>query len=166
MKHCPYCGKEYPDEVDVCPTDNQRLQPIGEQAGSKIASALPTPPRDEISPEEQRFWERMTFRQLAILIVRIQAVWMIYNGVIEITYLSRYIDLFIRSSVYARPIMSPYETRELIMLVLRIFIHFAVAIFLIQKAEKVLSWFVRDYVEESSAKIRAPENSRVPSRSV
>ena len=29
MKRCPYCGKEYPDEVEVCATDQTRLNVIG-----------------------------------------------------------------------------------------------------------------------------------------
>ena len=42
-----------------------------------------------ISTEEQRFWERMTFRQFAILIIRVQAVWLLFDAVVEGTYLSR-----------------------------------------------------------------------------
>jgi hypothetical protein len=29
MKHCTYCGKEYPDDVEVCQTDGEALQAVG-----------------------------------------------------------------------------------------------------------------------------------------
>ena len=37
MKQCAYCGKEYSDEVKVCPIDSEPLRLIG----ANIAEALP-----------------------------------------------------------------------------------------------------------------------------
>jgi hypothetical protein len=84
MKKCTYCGLENPDEAVMCSTCHTEF----------VAPSQPSPPlpSDEhvISPEEQRFWERMTFRQFAILIVRLQAVWLLFYAVIDATYLPGY----------------------------------------------------------------------------
>src|SRR6266478_6535209 len=100
MKHCTYCGKEYSDEVEVCPTDGKPLQHAGEQRAAEPPPAV-VPNRDMISPEERRFWERMTFRQFAILTVRLQAVWLLFYAVIDVTYLPRYFTRVRGTSSYS-----------------------------------------------------------------
>ena len=75
MKYCTYCGKEYADDVSVCPTDGNPVSVIGEAQHSG-----PSPESQEFLAAERRFWERMTFRQFGILIVRLQAIWCLFNA--------------------------------------------------------------------------------------
>ena len=146
MKRCPFCGAEYPDGVDVCVVDHTPLQPIG--AAQLGDSALPNEkiPNEKsgstISPQEQRFWNRMTFKDFAALFLRFQALWLFFNALIEITYLSRFFDL--SSSVSSYSGLSPAAKFDLFMSILRIIIHVAVGLAIIQHAEKVLSWLVKD----------------------
>jgi len=88
MKHCTYCGKEYPDELEKCPIDGNHLQRTGEvpETGGSAEA------RDIMSPEEKSFWERMTLKEVAILLIRFQAVWFLFNAAIDATYLPRYLD--------------------------------------------------------------------------
>src|SRR6266542_2183773 len=88
MKRCTYCGKEYADEAEVCSTDGMPLERVGAQTPEHPSPDVQS--RDAISPEEQRFWERMTFRQFAILMVRLQALWFLFYAVLDATYLPRY----------------------------------------------------------------------------
>lgn len=39
MKKCSWCGKEYPDEVVMCPTDHTRLDAPGKSAAPAAESA-------------------------------------------------------------------------------------------------------------------------------
>lgn len=141
MKHCTYCGSPYPDELDVCPADHTPLKRVGEdQAAPTVSNGVQS--AETISPEEQRFWERMTFRQFAILIVRLQAVWLLFYAVVDVTYLPRYLNL--SSSVSSYAALSRAGRLDLLLLILRFLLHVAVAVALIQHAEKVLSWLVKD----------------------
>src|ERR1700690_81528 len=44
MKQCSYCGKEYSDEIDICPSDGETLQLVGarisEPQPREVRSAL------------------------------------------------------------------------------------------------------------------------------
>ena len=84
----------------------------------------------------------MTFRQFAILIVRLQAVWLLFYAVVDVTYLPRYLNL--SSSVSSYAALSRAGRLDLLLLILRFLLHVAVAVALIQHAEKVLSWLVKD----------------------
>lgn len=42
---------------------------------------------EEISPQEKQFWERMNFRQFCLLFIRMQAIWLLLNTAIDLTYL-------------------------------------------------------------------------------
>src|SRR5437870_5231560 len=97
MKHCPYCGKEYADDAAVCPIDGNPLERVGAQPTEP--PPLDVSSHNAISPAERHFWERMTFRQFAILMVRLQAVWLLFYAVVDVTYLPRYF-VRIRTSSY------------------------------------------------------------------
>jgi len=43
-----------------------------------------------IPAEEKHFWERMTLRQLAIFIIRLQGAWLLFDTVTYISYLPTY----------------------------------------------------------------------------
>jgi hypothetical protein len=99
-----------------------------------------------ISPEERHFWERMTFRQFAILTVRLQAVWLLFYAVIDLTYLPRYLTRVRGTSSY-----SPLYTQmslDTFLAIVRIILHVAAAVALIQYAERALSWLVKDSISK------------------
>ena len=141
MKNCPYCGAKYPDEVENCPIDHHALHFVEETP----VSAQPLEFQEVISPREQQFWNRMTFRQFAILMVRLQALWLFVNAAIDVIYVPRYINFSDR--IYSVAIAKP----ELFTLLLRMLLNIAVGILIIQKAEKLLSWIVKDLVAEQTA---------------
>jgi len=145
MKHCNYCGKDFTDEFEMCPIDGRRLVPIADAEVPGEFVPEPIPPY-QISPAEKRFWERMTFRQFAILIIRLQSIWMLFNAAVEATYVLGYLDLSSPISTFS--LLSSTSKFNLFLLILRIIMHVAAAVFLIQKAEVILSWLVKDSVQE------------------
>ena len=148
MKHCNYCGKDFTDEFEMCPIDGRRLVPIADAEVPGEFVPEPVPPY-QISPAEKRFWERMTFRQFAILMVRLQAVWLLFNIGLDSTSLLSYFNFSSPSASYFT--MSSAQKFTLFLLILRIILRFALIVFLIQKAEVILSWLVKDFVQEQPA---------------
>jgi hypothetical protein len=148
MKNCTCCGKEYPDDLEACPIDGHALRRVGgpefqDEAKAEVA------PLDAVSPEEKTFWERMTFRQVAILFIRIQAIGFLFNAAIDLTYLPRYLDFWSYRSSYSE--MSGRAKLDLLLLVLRILMNVAVAFALIQHSDKILRWFLKDLVPAPAA---------------
>jgi hypothetical protein len=134
MKKCNYCGFENPNEAVQCVTCHTPLVVPSQ-------TAQPEPSGEYvISPEEKCFWERMTFRQFAILMIRLQAVWLLFYAVIDATYLPRYFSLSSRSPLYTQISFTVF------LAILRIILHVAVAVALIQHAERVLGWLVKDCI--------------------
>ena len=88
--------------------------------------------------EEQRFWERMTFRQFAALFLRLQALWLLWYAAVDLTYLPGYVG----RSYAGGFILIPGGLR----LILRIVMHVAAALAVIQYADRILSWLVRDWI--------------------
>jgi hypothetical protein len=135
MKHCTYCGNQYPDEFEMCPADRQPLKRAGEEQVIPVES-VGNESTETISPDEQRFWERMTFRQFAVLIIRLQAVWLLFYAAYNVTYLPAYIC---RSNEVASYSASYFSAKfELFLAVLRIIAHVAAAVALIQYTERIL----------------------------
>jgi ribosomal protein L40E len=95
MKKCADCGVEYPDEATQCVTCHTDLlaPSASNQAAPKTESMM--------SPEGQRFWERMTFRQFTILFLRLQAVWLLFYAAIDVTYLPPYFIRLNEASSYS-----------------------------------------------------------------
>ena|SRR5882672_7365084 len=147
MKKCTYCGVENPDDAQKCGTCHTAL----------VVPSEPTHPEPSgefvISPEEQGFWARMTFRQFAILMIKLQAVWMLFYALVDATYLSRYFSF--SSTVSSYSALSPGARLDLLMLVLRIIMHVAAAVALIQHAERVLSWLVKDSIPKPNQTMQA-----------
>jgi hypothetical protein len=96
----------------------------------------------------------MTFRQFAILIVRLQAVWFVVYALIEATYLPGY---FARARV-AYSLMNS----ALFFAILRMILHVAAAIALIAHAERVLSWLVKDSIPKAPADKEAQPTASAP----
>src|SRR6476619_2456358 len=97
MKKCSYCGFDNPDEAVQCLTCHTSL------------ISPPRPPNDEdperteyvVTPAERRFWERATFREFAVLFIRIQALWLFFYAVVDLTYLPRYVSRFHEAYSYS-----------------------------------------------------------------
>jgi hypothetical protein len=129
MKKCANCGYECADEALSCPSCTT----------DAFISTSPEALGHIISPEEQRFWERMTFRQFAILTIRLQALWLLFYAVIDATYLVDYLVPPAHFTLYAR------------LLVLRVGLHVALAIICLRYADRIVSWFVKDLVPRAPA---------------
>jgi hypothetical protein len=127
MKKCANCGFESPDEAISCPSCTT----------DAFVSSSPEALGHIISPEEQRFWERMTFRQFAIFIIRLQAVWLIFYTILEATYLLPYLMPSVHFTTYA------------FMIVFRGALHLALAIICIRYADRIVSWFVKDVIPKT-----------------
>jgi hypothetical protein len=138
MKKCSYCGLENPDEATQCMTCLTDLvaPSASGQSGAKTESGM--------SPEEQRFWQRMTFRQFTILFLRLQAVWLLFNAAVELTYLPLYFPRNYGVSSYS----ARYSGLPLsfFLMLLRIILHVAAALAVVQYSERIVSWFARDWI--------------------
>ena len=127
MKKCVNCGFESPDEALSCPSCSTEA----------FVSSSPEALGHIISPEENRFWERMTFRQFAVFIIRLQAFWLIFSGVVYATYLLDY--------------LTPYShfTYRTFLIILRVALHLGVAIGCIRYSDRIVSWFVKDIIPKT-----------------
>lgn len=100
-----------------------------------------------ISPAEKHFWERITFRQFAILLIRVQAVWFMADAVMDLTYLPSY---FHRLQSFTVGETGYAEARQAVFTaILRLIINVACAMACLQFAEKILSWLIKDLVPRS-----------------
>jgi RNA polymerase subunit RPABC4/transcription elongation factor Spt4 len=124
MKKCANCGFESPDEALSCPSCST----------DAFVTTSPEALGHIISPEEQRFWERMTFRQFAIFLIRLQSLWLLFYAVVEASYLTDYLIPYVRFTPHAY------------MIVLRAALHLVVAIFCLRYADQIVSWFVKDII--------------------
>ncbi|HEV7925722.1 MAG TPA: hypothetical protein VGR14_10215 [Verrucomicrobiae bacterium] len=142
MKKCSDCGVEYPDEATQCVTCHTDLN----APSASPEQDFKTEP--VMSPEEQQFWERMTFRQFTILLLRLQALWLVFDAVVEVTYLPPYFVGFNALSTYAS--RSPALGLGFFLALLRIILHVAAALALVMYSERVVSWFARDWFSKPS----------------
>jgi hypothetical protein len=143
MRKCPHCGLENADDAAQCVTCHTELV----DPSSDVQEDLPI--KAEMSPEEQRFWEKMTFRQFAILTVRLQALWLFFNAFLNMTYLPRFAA--VSNSVSAYATLSPTGRLDLLMVIVRIILNIAAGLAIIQNTEKVLHWLVKDCIQERPA---------------
>lgn len=138
MKECLNCGLQNDDAASLCATCHTALPAPSE------CSPIDAGEKHTVSAQELRFWERMTFRQFAVLMIRLQAVWLLFSAAVDLTYLPRYLSRWLEGSSY--PAVSIELRRELALAVFRIVLHVGAALALIQYAERVLSWLVKDWV--------------------
>src|SRR5207245_191637 len=73
------------------------------------------------------------------------AVWFVFYALVDTTYLPRYISRLHEASHF----VSAELNRDLFFAVLRIILHLAAALAIIQYAEWLLSWLVKDLVGRS-----------------
>ena len=149
MKKCSYCGFENPDEATQCVTCHTDLV-------TPASSAMPQPETKPVTPlDEQRFWERMTFRQFAALFLRLQAVWLLWYAALDLIYIPGYVGWSYAGGIY----LSPGAFR----LILRIILHVAAAVAVIQYADRILSWLVRDWIRNQPPNTALAPTAAVPS---
>jgi hypothetical protein len=122
MKKCANCGFESPDEAMSCPSCST----------DTFISTSPEALGHIISPEEQQFWERMTFRQFAIFLIRLQALWLFFNAAIDASYLTDYLIPRVHFTPHAN------------MIVVRVALHVALGIICLRYADRIISGFVKD----------------------
>jgi hypothetical protein len=141
MKKCANCGFESPDEALSCPScSTDAFVATSREALGHI-----------ISPEEQRFWERMTFRQFAVFLIRLQAVWLLFYTAIEATYLVPYLTPYVHFTLYATTI------------VFRGALHLALALICIRYADRIVSWFVKDIIPKQPPNTALEPTAAAPS---
>jgi len=131
MKKCANCGFENPDEAISCPSCST----------DAFVSTSPEALGHIISPEEQRFWERMTFRQFAIFLIRLQAFWLLFNALIEATYLLEYVT------------PGFHLTPRGWFVAFRTALHVVLAVICLRYADRIVSWFVKDIIPKLPAKL-------------
>ncbi len=147
MKHCTYCGKEYSDEIEICPVDGNQLKRVGET--EMIESKSSDVQSDEmLAIKERQFWEQMNFRQFAILTIRLQAVWLIFYAIDVASYIPSYVQRLHEASPYG------YADAKsaLSLAVVRVLWHIAAAVILVCYAEPILNWFVKDWIANQPTK--------------
>ncbi len=151
MKKCSYCGFENSDDATQCVTCHTDL-------AAPTSSAIPQPETKLVTPlDEQRFWERMTFRQFAALFLRLQAVWLLWYAALDLIYLLGYVGRSYAGGVY----LAPGGFR----LILRIVLHVVAAVAVIQYADRILSWLVRDWIRNQSPNKSLQPTAAAPSAS-
>jgi hypothetical protein len=129
MKNCTLCGKEHPDDYDYCPDDGTRLR-APQPAGQGFLSSR------DISKAEKAFWQRMTFRQFGLLIVRIQSLWLLFDAAYSLTYFVAYLQRGARIASVSG--ISSTFGLDIFMSAARVILPVAGAIFLITQSELVL----------------------------
>lgn len=144
MKECGRCGEENSDETKECVICHAELNAA---LSPPLAEGMTGP---GVSPAKRHFWEQMTFRQFAIFWLRLQALWLMFYAIVDLTSLPVY---FGRMHDF-----SPYSTgyadasRSLVWQLARIALHVAGAVAIIGNAERLVDWLVRDWTESPQKK--------------
>ena len=151
MKKCANCDFECSDEATNCPACST----------DTFVSSSPEVIGHIISPEEDRFWKRMTFRQFAVILIRIQGLWFLFDSISFVTYLpsywSRLHEKFLTPSEYS-------DVRTAFFWELfRLAYHIAAGVLCLQYADRIISWLVKDIIpKQPSNTPPAPANRQPP----
>lgn len=124
MKKCANCGLENSDEMLSCPACNT----------DAFIGSSPEAVGHIISPEEQRFWERMTFRQFAVFFIRLQAIWMVFYAFIDGAYFLEYL------------VPGAHVTTHGKMLLFSAGLHVLAAFWCLRYADRLVSFFIKDLI--------------------
>jgi hypothetical protein len=155
MKKCTYCGLENPDEAAMCSTCHTEF-------GTESPPTLDPPFSREyvMSPEEQRFWEMVTFRKILIVIMRILGLWLLFSAALQATLLvPTLITLAQIESV--SPMASRYNS-EFVLAIVRLFCYVAAGLALLNYTEKLLGWLVKDLVSKPATDTPPPSAAVAP----
>ena len=138
MKKCVYCGLENADDAVMCTICHTEF------VSSPTASRAVLRNEYLISPEEWRFWNRMTFRQFGVVIVRLAALWCFFEAALEATAFIQYMMLLYfmpRTITFTYPLASQFAAP-----IVRIGFCVVAGFVLFFRPERVLSWLVRGAV--------------------
>jgi hypothetical protein len=150
MKKCVNCGFENSDEATSCQSCS---------AETFVASSPDAIGGHIISLAEQRVWERMTFRQFAILFIRFQAIWFLPYAIDDVTYLATAL-----ANLHNVVGVAYSEERHYIFrLVFSIFWHVAAFIAFIRYAERIASWLIKDIIPKSPPNTALEPTAAAPS---
>ncbi|HEX7653227.1 MAG TPA: hypothetical protein VF607_06955 [Verrucomicrobiae bacterium] len=127
MKHCVNCGCETADEMLQCPRCSL----------DSFATDSPDALGHKLSQAEHHFWQGMTFWRFGVILIRLQAIWFFFFGLIDLTYITDYI------SPYFPYLQLSFHGK---MLLVRLALNFAFGIFCLRYAGPLLSWLVKDMV--------------------
>lgn len=161
MKKCIYCGLENADDAVMCTTCHTEF--VATPGG------LPAAIKNEymISPDEWRFWNRMTFRQFAVVIVRLAGLWCFFETALEATVFVRF--TMILPYLISRPIGSmggyPYSlslASEFFVPLLRAGLCVVAGCILMFAPERLLSWLVRGAVLRQPPEITPSKSASTP----
>jgi len=132
MKKCANCGLESSNETISCPSCST----------DTFVSETPQQFGHTISPVEERYWEHMNFRQFAVFLIRLQAVWLLFYAIEYLTYLHSY---WIALDRYKPGFPGYTDARHTFFWALfRIALHIGGAFLCIRWADRIVSWLVRD----------------------
>jgi hypothetical protein len=133
MKKCPYCGRENADDVPKCP-----------ECGTTFD--FPRASDSHPVPAEQGFWDRLTLKELALLLVKLQALWVLFPAITELTYLAGYSNTFFPSRRFD---FLPFELKQTFHLaLLRIALRVAAGIGVFVYAEQLLNWLAKGLIAD------------------
>jgi hypothetical protein len=113
-----------------------------------------------MSSSERHFWEKMTFRQVAILIIRIQAVDLFIRAIEYSTvlpsYFRRFNDTFLGAEGHAA------ARESLAYLLLKMALFAAAGLACLQFSEAILRWFVKDLIPNRTSESSIDPAERLP----
>jgi hypothetical protein len=135
MRKCPDCGFEFSDDVTQCVTCHTALVPPASSAQSEPVVG------PQSFSEDRLLVERTIFGKFTILIVRLQAVWLLIDALIEITYIPPYLERL--NEVFAN---YQHLRTNFLMLILRIVLYMAAALGVLQYADRLVIWLLNDLI--------------------
>jgi hypothetical protein len=128
MKNCLACGCANADSASRCQACDTKtfVSSSPEAVGGHI-----------ISPDEKTFWERIGFSQFAVIFIRVEALWFVFNALNLVTYLPSYLRV-------SGGVVSPadgFEQRAYFFL-FRIACNIAAALVCFRYASNIAHWLI------------------------
>jgi hypothetical protein len=135
VKNCLSCGAENADDTAHCTTCG---------TGTFVGSPYETAGGHTILPAEKSFWDHMDFHQCAVVIIRVEALWLLFNALLLATHLPPYFDV-VGGSLSVVPGLEFSMSLD----VLRIVLSVAVAIVCFKYSARIVRWFFHDLIKPS-----------------
>jgi len=86
----------------------------------------------------------MKFRHFAVVFIRLQAFWLFFYAIIDASYLVEYLSPEPPHFIF---------TLRAKMIVVRVAMHVALAIFCIRYADRIVSWFIKDIIPKPQTRL-------------
>jgi hypothetical protein len=149
MKKCANCGFECHDEMLSCPSCSS----------DAFVTTSPEALGHIISPAEQHFWQRMTFRQFTIVFIRFQSLFFLAYAIEDATYLIMDISSLHNLSGLGYSDERHYVFWRLFTLLW----HLAAFIACIRYADRIASWLIKDIIPKSPPNTALEPTAAAPS---